>query len=274
MAKKWIGMIILLAAAATMLYPAFSTEKKEMPELIGKIKCNTGEYTAIQYNDGIRLYNSKGEMKAHYKPEGEEAAIISCCITDITGDSHEELLIIEGSGKEFYGNKLILLSCNNGLEKLYEREFKALNPWKIQACDVDGDGRKEIAMGVYKKAEFHPVMAKRPFFYHWENGDIVPVWRGSRLSRPFADYIFYDLDNDGKDELLAIETASDEKELINAYRWKGFGFESIAESGNYDGIIELVRQYKGEERLMIEVREAMGQRWTELEMINEKLVEK
>lgn len=274
MNAKRMGAAILLVAAAAALYLAFCTGKKEMPGLIGKVKCNAGEYTAVLNKGGIWLYTSAGEPSAHYKPEDGEAEIVSCCIADIDGGQGEELLVIEGDGEEFYGNKLVLLCCDNGLKKIYEREFKELNPWKIQTCDVDGDGRKEIALGVYKKANFHPVMAKRPFLYHWENGDIVPVWRGSRLSRPFEDYIFYDLDSDGKDELLAIEISLEGKKLINAYRWKGFGFESIAESGAYDDIIEVARQYKDKEGLLIKVRKGRGQTWAELEMADGKLVEK
>lgn len=248
------------------------TEKKL--ELIGIMKCNAGEYVAAAYQAGVKLYAPDGELMAQYKPEDKESKVISSCISDIDGDSNEELLIIEGSGKEFYGDKLLILSWDNGIKKVYDREFKELNPWKIQACEVDGDGRLEIALGVYKEANFHPVMAKRPFLYHWNGEDIVPVWRGSRLSRPFDDYIFLDLDADGKDELTAIEMLPDGKRLINAYKWSGFGFESVAESGHYEDIIEIVKQYKGKESLFIKVKEGKGQTWAELEKVNERLVEK
>ena len=246
------------------------TEKKL--ELIGTLKCKTGEYAATAFQDGINIYTPEGELKAQYKPEDEGAEIISCCISDIDGDSDEELLAIEGDGKAFYGNKLVMLSYDNGLKKLYEREFNELNPWKIQTCDVDSDHRREIALGVYKEANFHPVMAKRPFLYHWDKGDIVPMWRGSRLSRPFEDYIFLDIDEDEKDEIIAIERLSDGKALINAYSWAGFGFESIAESMPYEDIVQLVKQYEGGERLLVQVKEAGRQYWVELEKVNEQLV--
>lgn len=241
-------------------------------ELIGILKCKEGEFASVVFQDRINIYTPAGELKAQYNIEEKGGEVISCCISDVDGDSNEELLAIEGGGKEFYGDKLVLLSYDNGLKKNYEREFKALNPWKIQTCDVDGDGRREIAMGVYKEASFHPVMAKRPFLYHWDKGDIVPMWRGSRLSRPFEDYIFFDIDADGRDEIIAIERLQDGKALINAYRWAGFGFESIAESIPYEDILELVTQNDGRESLLIRIKNGKQQPWIELEKADERLV--
>lgn len=267
------GLIILIAAAV-ILFVMLGLKNLIVPELVGTMKCSEGELEVLALGNRLDLRAEDGELRARYEPEENEAVVISCCIADIDGDSDEELFTVEGRGKEFYGNRLVLLSYDNGLKKLYDREFKELNPWKIQTCDVDGDGRLEIALGVYKEANFHPVMAKRPFLYHWNGEDIVPVWRGSRLSRPFDDYIFLDLDADGKDELTAIEMLPDGKRLINAYKWSGFGFESVAESGHYEDIIEIVKQYKGKESLFIKVKEGKGQTWAELEKVNERLVEK
>ena len=243
-------------------------------ELIGTLECKTGKYGLAAFQDRINLYTPAGELKSHYKPQGKEVEVISCCISDVDGDSNEELLTVEGDGREFYGHKLVMLSFDNGFEKRYEREFKELNPWKIQTCDVDGNHRREIALGVYKEASFHPVMAKRPFLYRWDKGDIVPMWRGSRLSRPFEDYIFFDIDADGKDEIIAIERLSDGKKLINSYSWAGFGFESIAESMPYGDILMLATQYDGGESLLIQVEEGKQHPWIELEKVGEELVEK
>lgn len=277
MSKKRTVLITLIIAAAVILNLAYGGKAQQpgnRSELVGRMKCDIGELTVQSCSDGIELYTLDGKLKAQYKPEDMGAEIISCCVADIEGDSAEEIFAIEGNGKEFYGNRLVLLGYDNELRKLYEREFKELNPWKIQTCDVDGDGRKEIALGVYKEANFHPVMAKRPFLYHWDKGDIVPVWRGSRLSRPFEDYCFYDLDRDGRDELLAIEALPEGKELINAYSWKGFGFESIAESLPYTDIIALKGKRDDQDNLMIQIREDVQNSWIQLEKINERLVEK
>ncbi|HOR86949.1 MAG TPA: hypothetical protein PLL98_10755 [Bacillota bacterium] len=242
-------------------------------KIIGTMKCKDGIYAAAAFQDGINLYSNTGELISQYKIQDTGGKIISCCISDIDGDSYEELFIIKGNGNAFYGNRLVMLFFDKGLEESYEREFMELNPWKVQTCDVDGDNRKEIALGVYKEAAFHPVMAKRPFLYHWEKDDIAPMWRGSRLSRPFEDYIFFDIDYDGRDEIIAIEMLSDGRALVNAYGWAGFGFESIAESAVYEEILQIIKQNGDKESLLIQVKKDRQYSWAELKISDDKLIE-
>jgi hypothetical protein len=120
----------------------------------------------------------------------------------------------------------------------------SLNPWKVQCADVDGDGGLDISIGAYKTTPFHPVYAKRPFIYDF-NGSLEPKWLGSRLSKPFEDYVFEDIDSDGMDEIISSEILSNGKMLLNAYKWKGFGFEAMGCSGEYESIsgIKTYRNY-------------------------------
>jgi hypothetical protein len=123
---------------------------------------------------------------------------------------------------------------------LYEKSVENLRPWKIQVCDVDGDKKPDISIGVYKTTLFHPEMAKRPFIYNWENGFISPKWLGSRLSQPLDDYVFCDVDKDGMDEIIAIENTVDNKKVIGVYKWKGFGVELMASGDKYKGMEEIL----------------------------------
>jgi hypothetical protein len=118
---------------------------------------------------------------------------------------------------------------------IYNIDITDIKPIKVQLGDIDGDGIKEVAICVYKTAKFHPVMAKRPFFYKHIAGNLVPVWLGSRLSRPFDDYILADIDADGIDEVISIERLENGESIIAMYNWKGFGFEVDAESEEFDG---------------------------------------
>ena len=155
------------------------------------------------------------------------------------------------------GNKLIL-------KEIYAYNCKELNPWKVQTSDVDGDGMTEIALAVYKTSPFHPVMAKRPFLYDWINGGIFPKWRGSRLSRPFDDYVFADMDSDGKDELVSAEHLADGGKVLSCYCWKGFGFEKIAESEGFEDISSIRAELYGGERTSAVLADVMiDSKWEE-----------
>lgn len=107
----------------------------------------------------------------------------------------------------------------------FQSDLSELKPFKIQVGDIDGDGVKEIAVCVYKTAKFHPVPAKRPFFYRLNEGELEDVWLGSRLARPFDDFILFDIDQDDIDEIISIEVLENGNKVIAIYDWKGFGFE-------------------------------------------------
>ena len=143
-------------------------------------------------------------------------------------DSNEEFLVVlKGSKWEKFGSEVILYSLEGGRREIYRWDASALKPWKLMTGDIDGDGIDEIAVGVYKESPLHQVMANRPFIYNFEGEKIVPKWRGSRLSRPFEDFLLYDIDLDGACEIVASEFLEDGKMIINTYKWKGFGFEGF-----------------------------------------------
>lgn len=163
--------------------------------------------------------------------------IVSFCTADINGDGVEEFLTIETEDTsqclesgEAYGNTLCIYKDEAGRELLYSFDLSDIKPLMVQAGDVNRDGKKEISVVVYKKTKFHPVDAKRPFFYALTDGTLEKVWLGSRLSRPFEDFVLYDLDEDGFEEIVAIERTGDGKPVIALYKWEGFGFDMMAES--------------------------------------------
>lgn len=165
--------------------------------------------------------------------------VVSSCISDLDRDGIAEELYLMAEKGAIYGKELVI---TKNYEVIGRYDLEALKPWKVQVADVDGDGRNEISIGVYKTARFHPVMAKRPFIYNWNNGTLSPKWLGSRLSKPFDDYIFCDIDKDRMDELISIEQLPNERKVLNSYKWKGFGFEGLAESRDFQEITGLQKQ--------------------------------
>jgi len=109
-------------------------------------------------------------------------------------------------------------------------------PWKILACDVDADGRPEVALGVRKPARYHPRLENRLFIESWNGETLVPRWRGSRLSRPFTDFALGDWDGDGADELVACERTREGRMALRGYEWTGFGYVGAGDSPAYSAI--------------------------------------
>ncbi|WP_165916185.1 FG-GAP repeat domain-containing protein [Marinisporobacter balticus] len=215
---------------------------KETAEFLGVLRTNKMEYIVCRIEDDLKIYDKNKKFACTYKIGKGKKKIVSFCIEDLNNDGNDEILLIIGKKGEKIGNNMQILSFDGGLKEVYNKFFSTLNPWKVQTADVDGDGKKEIAIGVYKKTKFYPIMEKRPFIYEWRDGRIFPKWRGSRLSKPFDDYIFLDIDEDKMDEIIAIEVLKDGRKTINAYKWKGFGFEGIGESGGYEQIYKILKE--------------------------------
>jgi poly-gamma-glutamate synthesis protein (capsule biosynthesis protein) len=107
-------------------------------------------------------------------------------------------------------------------------------PWKLDIADVDGDGIKEIILGVFKSTKFFPKPHNCLFIYGWNGQQAFPKWLGSSLSRAFTDFIFADLDNRKKgDELIALEKTLEGKKGLTIYNWNGFGFTANRREGDW-----------------------------------------
>ena len=188
-------------------------------------------------------------------PDGAVTAseIVSYCVGDATNDGVSEFLAISGDGELDTGERhgQFLLVCDvsgeddiNALgylppEKImYSIDLTDIKPLKVQIGDINGDGVNEVAICVYKTAKFHEVMAKRPFFFDLVEGNLIPVWLGSRLSRPFDDYILFDINEDGLDEVISIEHTQNGNRIVSVYIWKGFGFEVLTGSAELDAPLQ------------------------------------
>jgi hypothetical protein len=196
--------------------------------------------------------------------------LLSVSIGDLGNDNKNELVMILKRPGDEYGKSLVIVSLQKDRgNRIQVYDMKNLNPWRVHIADVDGDGIKELSIGVYKKTRLDPVMAKRPFLYAWNGKTIYPKWLGSRLSRPFHDYVFCDVNDDSVDELVSIELADNGSKLINVYRWKSFGFEGIAESSLFEDISHI--QVTGAKRIRAKVKTDDKWRWIGISLKHDKV---
>jgi len=225
-------------------YKIFQISKDELYSPV-EITNNNNHYLLAIDEERISFFTIEGERLNSV--ELEEGRIIDSCISDLDNDGDSKLILLSSKENEEYADEMTVYKFDEDIqnkksisvEEIYRFSCKGLNPWKVQTSDVDGDDKIEISLGVYKTAPFHLEMAKRPFIYDWHKDAIAPKWRGSRLSRPFDDYIFADIDLSGSDELISIEYLSDGNKVLSSYKWKGFGFEKNGESESFTDIKDL-----------------------------------
>jgi hypothetical protein len=125
------------------------------------------------------------------------------------------------------------LSVWRGNRRLWQGIPRRWRPWKLQAADVDGDGRPEVVVGVHKSTRFFPRPHNCLFVYSFERGALRAKWLGSSLSKPFTDFTFAGLDSDAADELVAVETTGDGRYCVVIYSWNGFGFIADRQRGRW-----------------------------------------
>ncbi len=182
----------------------------------------TADGKVIILRTGITLTDGAGNRIDSYQADGWE--IKGACVDP----KQECLFTIIGNRGAVRGERLAMFGIGNDrIKRIWIGENQGHHPWKILLKDVDGDSRLDLCVGVWKKARYDPVFDNRLFIYNLEGQQLSPKWLGSRLSSPFLDFDFQDIDNDGVEELLALELQKNGLRRIMSYKWKGFGFEGF-----------------------------------------------
>jgi len=148
--------------------------------------------------------------------------IKDCCII-----KDSTLFVIIGNINNERGDYVSIYKVKDNKIIKLDDVLNGCNPWKIVSSDVDNDTQIDICIGVWKKAKFHPIYANRLFIYEWDGKYLYPKWLGSRLSCPFVDFTFFDVDYDGLNELISIEKQVDGFLRIISYKWNEFGFSGF-----------------------------------------------
>jgi hypothetical protein len=182
----------------------------------------TTDGKVIVLRTGIILTDGAGNRIDSFQTDAWE--IKDACIDP----KQEFLFTILGNRGASRGERLAMFDISNDrIKRIWIGADQGYHPWKILMKDVDGDSKLDLCVGVWKKTRFDPVFDNRLFIYTLEGWQLSPKWLGSRLSSPFLDFDFKDIDNDGLEELLALELQRNGLRRIMSYKWKGFGFEGL-----------------------------------------------
>lgn len=138
-------------------------------------------------------------------------------VLDLDGDGQAERITVNS-------RRAKTLGIAHGSKLMWQGVQARVRPWCMRVGDVDGDGRKEVALGTFKSTRLWPRAHRTLSFYAWDGKAARARWLGSRLSLPFREFHLLNVDADRSDELISVERRGDGKWSLAVYNWDFFGF--------------------------------------------------
>jgi hypothetical protein len=94
--------------------------------------------------------------------------------------------------------------------------------YKLDTADIDRDGHTDILVGIIKPTEFDPVEKKRLFILRVDNGQLRPLWLGSKVCQELIDFKTV-----GNGIVQTFERTKNGKYAVGNYKWQSFGLALI-----------------------------------------------
>lgn len=134
---------------------------------------------------------------------------------------NKNIKLIRQANKQY-----LILEYNN--QTLLKHDLSNLNIKDMQITELDKDGLSDIFLSVKKSTLLHREIIERPFFLNIKDNKLIRKWTGSTLGYPYKKVEFKDIDNDGRNEVIAVSNIKGTTKTL-IYRWMNFGFQLCGE---------------------------------------------
>jgi hypothetical protein len=109
--------------------------------------------------------------------------------------------------------------------------------YHLDTADVNGDGRTEVLIGLIKTTEFDRQEKKRLFILRIDEGQLRPLWLGSKVCQQLIDF-----KTTTNGVVRTLEKTKAGNYAIGIYEWQGFGLtliKYISDEKSYDEAITI-----------------------------------
>ncbi len=153
----------------------------------------------------------------------------------------EQLLVLVGRGAGTVPEEgaVYRLTRPGATPQRIEAVRPTWRPWRLGWARAGGGWRLVVA--THKETRYWRVPHHCLFVFDWQDGQAVPWWLGSRLSRPYRDAVHGPLREAPDDRLVALETTAERQTVVMVYHPMGFGYQGEWESAAVPGAERLLR---------------------------------